>query len=135
MVVLVMRSGTARRGLQSLYAAAACVCVLALCACGGDEGGGGAAGGPALPGRLGEPCAAGCDTGLICSHGGWFSGLCTVGCTTDQSCQLLAQGTTATCFGEVNAQCALACTTTAGNCPAGTECAQVATGMACLATQ
>lgn len=112
-------------------AAAACLSALALGAC-GDDGGGGAAGGPALPSKLGELCAAGCDTGLLCSHGGTFIGLCTVGCTTNQSCQLVAQGTTATCFGEVNAQCGLACTGAVGDCPAGTECAPAHNAMACV---
>jgi hypothetical protein len=107
---------------------------LLLGAC-GDDGGGGAAGGPAPPGKLGELCAAGCDTGLVCSRGGTFSGLCTVGCTTDQSCRLLAQGTTATCFGETNAQCALACANTADDCPPGTECAAVHGAMACVLMQ
>ena len=111
--------------------ATAVALLFALSAC-GDDGGGGTAGGPAEPGKLGEPCTAGCETGLICANAGPFVGLCTVGCTTVQSCLLLAPGARVACVGQVNAQCALTCDG-AGDCPAGTQCTPVASAMACVA--
>jgi hypothetical protein len=104
---------------------------LASGAC-GDDGGGGTAGGPAVPGKLGERCGAGCETGLICSPGGLFANVCTVGCTTDQSCLILSPGVPARCFGQVNAQCGRPCDSS-DDCPAGMACGQVAGAMACVA--
>jgi hypothetical protein len=119
-------------GLHGTWTAAAIAAAIALSAC-GDDGGGGTAGGPAEPGKLGERCGAGrCETGLICSPGGAFANVCTVGCTTDQSCLLLSPGVPARCFGQVNAQCGLPCDA-ADDCPEGMMCGQVAGAMACVA--
>jgi hypothetical protein len=105
--------------------------LLALCAC-GDDGGGGAAGGPAPPGSIGEPCGAGCATGLACATAGPLVGLCTVGCTNDQSCELAAPGSGARCIGQTNSQCALTCAPP-GDCPEGTHCGPALFTMACVA--
>jgi hypothetical protein len=116
---------------RAVGAALMCVALLGLSAC-GDSGDGGGAGAPAEPAALGEPCeAGGCDTGLACARGGQFSGLCTVGCTNDQSCQLLAPGTRAGCYGTTNSQCALGCTGPT-DCPEGTRCAPAGSRMACI---
>jgi hypothetical protein len=125
-----MGSGTARRGLAARCTGALWIALLALGACGDDGGDGGMAGGPAPPAALGEPCSPGCNTGLICARDGVFMGLCTVGCTTDQSCQVLAPGSRAACFGQTGGFCALSCATDA--CPDGMTCTSVASQMACV---
>jgi hypothetical protein len=116
----------------ALRGGAMAVAVALLSGACGDDGGGGTAGGPSEPGKLGERCGAGCETGLVCSSGGVLANVCTVGCTTDQSCLLLAPGKPARCFGQVNAQCALACDA-ADDCPAGLTCGLVSGAMACVA--
>jgi hypothetical protein len=114
------RAAAARLALATLLMAA-------LLGCGDEKpSDDGMAGAPAAPPTLGEPCQTGCAFGLFCSHSGAFDGQCTVACSTDQDCSVVAAN--ARCYA---AQCGKSCVD-ASQCPPGQACSPVAGELACM---